>query len=159
MGRVCAGAVPPVCHWFGTAPRIRLTGTSGGLGFLRNARVRSRLEYQVPRDAEIDSPKLIRLAAGERDHCERCVPTFPRRAAFDVVQASPIVALGNAGDPAATETLGVALGLDDARLRSYSAWALGQLATNGSRALLESALLVERDPEATAEIEVALAGD
>jgi HEAT repeat protein len=74
---------------------------------------------------------------------------------------SAIVALGNVGDPAAVEALGAVLGAEDSdeRLRAYSAWALGRLATERSRELLEAARASERDPAVAAEIEAALAAE
>jgi epoxyqueuosine reductase len=125
----------------------------------RNARVRTKLEYPVPTDTVDDSPELIPLAAGDLDYYERSVPTFPKRAGFDVMRGSAVVALGNLGDPAATDTLGATLATEDSdeRLRSYSAWALGRLGTKRSRRLLEAARASEREPAVLAEIEAALA--
>jgi len=127
----------------------------------RNARVRTRVSYPVPTDTVNDSPELIPLAAGDRDYYDLHIPTFPRRAGFDVMRDSAIVALGNVGDPAAVEALGAVLGAEDSdeRLRAYSAWALGRLATERSRELLEAAFPSERDPAAAAEIEAALAAE
>jgi epoxyqueuosine reductase len=125
----------------------------------RNARIATRTAYPVPTDTVNDSPELIPLVAGDRDYYDRSIPTFPRRAGFDVMRASAIVALGNAGDPVAVEALGGVLAArdEDARLRSYSAWALGRLDTRRSRALLEAARASEQDPTVAAEIEKALA--
>jgi hypothetical protein len=105
-----------------------------------------------------DSPELIPLAAGDRDYYDRSIPIFPRRAGFNVMRGSAIIALGNSGDTAAVETLGATLRAADAdsRLRVYSAWALGRLATERSRELLESARESERVPSVAAEIEAAL---
>jgi epoxyqueuosine reductase len=125
----------------------------------RNARVATRVGYPVPTDTVDDSPELLPLAAGDRNYYERFIPTFPKRAGFDVMRGSAIVALGNVGDPVATEELAGVLGADDAdaRSRAYSAWALGRLATERSRELLEAALPSEHDPMVAAEIEAALA--
>jgi epoxyqueuosine reductase len=125
----------------------------------RNARVRTRVSYPVAVDTVNDSPELVPLAAGDRDYYDRSVPTFPKRAGFDAMRGSAIVALGNIGDPVATEALGGVLGAEDedARLRAYSAWALGRLATERSRELLEAARASEPDPSVAAEIDAALA--
>jgi epoxyqueuosine reductase len=122
----------------------------------RNARVPVKTNYPVQTDTVGDSPELIPLAAGDRDYYDRVVPTFPRRAGFETMRGSAIVALGNAGDPAAVETLGAILAEPDPRLRAYSAWALGRIATDRSRALLQAAGDREADPEVSAEIEAAL---
>jgi epoxyqueuosine reductase len=125
----------------------------------RNARVLPRASHPVPTDTVNDSPELIPLAAGDRDYYERSIPTFPRRVGLDAMRGSAIVALGNIGDPVAVEELGATLRLEDTRLRAYSAWALGRLATERSRVLLEAARASERDPMVAAEIEAAVAGE
>jgi epoxyqueuosine reductase len=124
----------------------------------RNVRIATRTAYPVPTDTVNDSPELIPLAAGDRDYYERCMPTFPRRAGFEVMRANAIVALGNSGDPAGVEELGRVLTAEDVepRVRAYSAWALGRLATERSRELLAAALASERDPAVLAEIRAAL---
>jgi epoxyqueuosine reductase len=124
----------------------------------RNARVATKTSYPVPTDTVNDSPELIPLAAGDRDYYDRSIPTFPRRAGFDVMRASAVVALGNVGDPIAVATLGRVLGSEgaDARLRAYSAWALGRLGTERARELLAEARAAEGDAAVAAEMEAAL---
>jgi epoxyqueuosine reductase len=122
----------------------------------RNARVQTRTSYPVPTDTVNDGPELIPLATGDRDFYDRAMPTFPKRAGFDVMRANAIVALGNVGDPAAVEALGSTIQSENARLRGYSAWALGRLGTERARGLLETARRSEEDPEVAAEIDAAL---
>jgi epoxyqueuosine reductase len=122
----------------------------------RNAHVGTRTEYPVPTDTVDDGPELIPLATGDRVFYDRVVPTFPRRAGFDVMRGNAIVALGNVGDPVAVEALGSALMDESPRHRAYSAWALGSIATTRSRALLEAAALSEQDASVAAEIAAAL---
>jgi epoxyqueuosine reductase len=122
----------------------------------RNARVATKTDYPVRTDTVDDSPELIPLAAGDRDYYERFTPTFPKRAGWETMRGNALVALGNAGDLAAVETLGRTLADPDPRLRAYSAWSLGRLATGGSRQLLRAALASELVPEVAAEIEAAL---
>jgi len=127
-----------------------------------NSGVAAPTAYPVPTDAMNDGPELIPLAAGDRAFYERSVPTFPRRAGFDATRAGAVVALGNAADPVAVETLGAVLrGADegaaaDARLRGYAAWSLGRLGTDRARELLAQAEGTERDAGVRAEIEAAL---
>jgi epoxyqueuosine reductase len=127
----------------------------------RNSGVAARAAYPVPTDPFDDGPELIPLAAGDRAFYDLSVPTFARRAGFDVMRASAVVALGNVGDPAAMETLGgVLLGADegaaaDARLRGYAAWSLGRLGIERARELLAEAREAEGDAGVVAEIEAA----
>jgi epoxyqueuosine reductase len=123
-----------------------------------SAPVQPRRSYPVPTDTVNDSPELLRLGAGDRDYYDRAIPTFPKRAGFEAMRGSAIVALGNAGDPAAEEVLAATLRLDDPKLRAYSAWALGRIRSVGSRDLLLAARESERDEAVAGEIEAALAG-
>ncbi len=122
-----------------------------------NAEVRPRREYPVATDGVDDCPELLPLAAGDRAYYDRHIPTFPRQAGFETMRASAIVALGNAGDPAAVETLAEALRSPDMRHRAYSAWALGRLRSDRARMLLEDARAAESDATVLEEIDAALA--
>jgi epoxyqueuosine reductase len=119
--------------------------------------VAPRRQYPVPTDGMDDCPELIPLAAGDRDHYERTVPTFPRQAGFETMRASAIVALGNLADPAAVETLAETLRSPDTRHRAYSAWALGRIGTERARQLVGEAASTETDATVRDEIEAALA--
>jgi epoxyqueuosine reductase len=123
-----------------------------------SAPVQPRRSYPVPTDTVNDSPELLRLAEGDRDYYDRAIPTFPKQAGFEAMRASSIVALGNAGDPAAEEVLASTLRLDDPKMRAYTAWALGRIGSAGSRDLLLAARESERDEAVAGEIEAALAG-
>jgi epoxyqueuosine reductase len=121
-----------------------------------SARIPRRTSHPVPTDTVDDCPELLPLAAGDDDYYDQAIPTFPRRAGRDAMRGSAIVALGNAGDPAAVETLGRTIAAENPQLRAYSAWSLGQLGTNASRTALEAALAVEQDAAVAVEIEDAL---
>jgi epoxyqueuosine reductase len=121
-----------------------------------NANVQPRREYPVATDTVGDCPELLPLAAGDRAYYDRSIPTFPRQAGFETMRASAIVALGNAGDPVAVETLAGTIGSEDQRQRAYSAWALGRLSSERSRILLEEARDREADELVLQEIRAAL---
>jgi epoxyqueuosine reductase len=122
----------------------------------RNAGVAPRAAYPVPVDTVHDSPELLPIASGDMDYYSRSVPTFSKRAGFDVMRGSAIIALGNAADPAATAVLGSTLRSGSATHRAYSAWALGRIGGGDARALLAAARAAETDAGVTAEIDAAL---
>lgn len=123
----------------------------------RSRDVLPRNRHPVPTDTVDDCPELLPLAAGDRAYYDRSIPTFPRQAGFETMRASAIVALGNAGDPVAAETLAETIRSDDQRHRAYSAWALGRLPSDRARMLLEDARAAESDATVLEEIEAALA--
>jgi epoxyqueuosine reductase len=100
-----------------------------------------------------DGPELLPLAAGDGGYFERAMPTFSRRAGLDAIRGNAIVALGNARDPVAVETLAETIRLEDPRLRAYSAWALGRIGGARAAALLDQATAAETDPVVAAEID------
>ncbi len=122
----------------------------------RNSRIRPRGKYPVPTDDIDDSPELIPLLGGDMDYYKRVIPTFPMRAGIDAIRGNAVIALGNIGDPAAVEGLGVTLGHSKAQLRAYSAWALGRIGTAGARGMIKDALARESDPMVIGEMETAL---
>ena len=122
----------------------------------KNARIRPRGKYPVPTDDVDDSPELIPLLDGDMAYFKRVIPSFPMRAGIDAIRGNAIIALGNIGDPAAVEGLGGTLRHSMARLRAYSAWALGRIGTAGARRMVEAALARESDPMAIGEMEAAL---
>jgi epoxyqueuosine reductase len=121
----------------------------------RSRDVAPRSSHPVPTDTIDDYPELLPLAAGDRAYYDRSIPTFPKQAGFETMQASAIVALGNVGDPAAVETLAETLRSPDVRHRAYSAWALGRLPSDRARMLLEDARAAESDATVLEEIDAA----
>jgi epoxyqueuosine reductase len=119
---------------------------------------RSASSYPVAVDAVNDSPELLPLVAGDTAYYDATIPTFPRQAGRETMRASAVVALGNSGDSGVDlEPLRGALAeAEDARLRSYAAWALGRLGTEGAQALLTEASRSESDPAVAEEIRAAL---
>jgi len=73
------------------------------------------------------------------------------------MRGNAAIALGNLGDPSATEALAKTLGHEDPQLRAYSAWALGRIGGATARAILESALAAETESKVIGEIRGALA--
>lgn len=67
-----------------------------------------------------------------------------------------LVGLGNGGDRSAIPVLEQALGDRHPLVRGHAAWALGELAGEESRRLLEDRLQVEEDGWVRSELEAAL---
>lgn len=80
---------------------------------------------------------------------------IPRRQAR-YLRRNALVALGNAGGPAALAVLAGYLGHPDRLLRMHAAWALGRLGGSTSGAALKVGLGREKDTEVRHEIETAL---
>lgn len=77
-----------------------------------------------------------------------------RRPAY--LRRNALVALGNAGGPAAVGVAAGYVGHPDPLLRGHAAWALGRLGGPAAAAALRSAASGEADPEVRAEIGAAL---
>jgi epoxyqueuosine reductase len=125
----------------------------------KNKHVRPRGEYPIPTDGVNDSPELIPLLTGDLEYFKQVIPTFPMRAGIDNIRGNAVIALGNIGDPAAAEGLGATLAHAKPQLRAYSAWALGRIATDKARGMINAARARESDPMVIAEMDNALSQD
>ncbi len=95
------------------------------------------------------------LSAGNARYRKLVRRTALRRVSRDVLARNAAVALGNAGDRAATPALARALaGHPSALVRGHAAWALGRLGGSLATSALEAALA---DPDAEVRREAALA--
>jgi len=72
-------------------------------------------------------------------------------------QRNAAIALGNTRDPAFIGDLARAMDAPDDVIRSYAAWALGQIGGQSAKAILERKLSLETEPAVKAEIKDALA--
>jgi epoxyqueuosine reductase len=79
-----------------------------------------------------------------------------RRAQRDGFVRNVVVALGNSHSSEAIPALGMALNDRSPLVRGHTAWALGQIASEHARGLLQAALAGEANPEVRAEIEDSL---
>jgi epoxyqueuosine reductase len=79
-----------------------------------------------------------------------------RRAKRDGFVRNVVVALGNSHRAEAVPALATALRDLSPLVRGHAAWGLGQVGTPESRQLLESAAVIESDPEVLVEISLAL---
>ncbi len=108
------------------------------------------------RSVEHATPDLIALARMNTNQMRQLVRrTALRRVPREVLQRNVAIALGNAGDPDAVPVLGELLASRFSIVRLHAAWALGQLATPGARALLDGALDRETNAEVRAELTAA----
>lgn len=125
----------------------------------RNRRAAPRLDYPVPVDNLGDSPELLPLITAGEAHFRQRIPSFALEAGIEAIRGNAIIALGNIGDPAAVPALGKTLRHEQARIRAYSAWALGRIGGRPARRLLEKALAEETEPAVRGEIKGALEGE
>ncbi|MDE2841482.1 MAG: tRNA epoxyqueuosine(34) reductase QueG [Chloroflexota bacterium] len=98
------------------------------------------------------------LEISEEEFQRRFQGTPLMRAKRQGLRRNAIVALGNAGDPAAIPALRRVL-LDDeeaAVLRGHAAWALGRFRESAAKSALRQSLEQESPPEVRAEVEAAL---
>ncbi len=113
----------------------------------------------LPRDVERAYPSLYRLLAmSTRTFREEYRGTAMMRARRAGLARNAAVALGNIGTEDDIPHLSrAALGHDLALVRGHAAWALGRIGGSRARQALVRAWERERDAEARAEIELALA--
>jgi epoxyqueuosine reductase len=109
---------------------------------------------------EQQTPELIPLLNLDlSSFAVRYQGTALRRAGRDRFVRNVAVALGNLGDPRATEPLRRSLERDPSALvRGHAAWALGRIGGEEARAALTSAWGTEADPDVRREIEYARSG-
>lgn len=97
---------------------------------------------------------LINISAGEfRKHVGPTTAGWIRRTR---IRRNAVIAAGNAGDPAVLGELVASMADPEPIIRGHAAWALGQIGAGQARAALEKALPAEDDPQAAAEIRLAL---
>jgi epoxyqueuosine reductase len=111
-----------------------------------------------PRDGNV-MPALAALAQLTNEEFNSRFRGSPiRRTKRDGFVRNVVVALGNSRRPEAVPAIAAALRDASSLVRGHAAWALGQIDTDESRRLLESAATVETDPQVLEEIALALNG-
>ncbi len=108
-------------------------------------------------------PDLLRLIGMTKSDFRRWFePTAAGWRGKTTIQRNAVIALGNAGDPAALPPLLQSLQSESDVIRAHAAWALGRLArlapqtAGAARSALTQRLEVERTPAVVHEIETAL---
>jgi epoxyqueuosine reductase len=117
------------------------------------------LEPQFTQRHDFAAPALLPLLElTDETFIERFRGSPIRRAKRVGLQRNVCVALGNIGDTSAVPALVLVLrNATEPMLRGHAAWALGRIGGPEAELALEAAASDERDPEARAEIEAALA--
>ncbi len=117
------------------------------------------LEPAFTQRHDFSAPALLPLLElTDEGFIERFRGSPIRRAKRVGLQRNVCVALGNIGDPSAVPGLArVLASAEEPMLRGHAAWALGRIATDAAESALREAARTERDGEALAEIEAALA--
>ena len=122
----------------------------------KNRKLEPRSSYPVPLETTEDHPELIPLAAAETAYYKKVFASFPLRAGVNALRGNVIIALGNTADDSAAAPLGLTLHHAKARIRAYSAWALGRIGGDEARRLLFDAKGTKTESEVLEEIEFAL---
>ena len=113
--------------------------------------------YPVQIEETSDSPDLIPLLLGDESYYKAVLPSFALwLAGISSLRRNAALALGNTGDPAAVPALVEALSYPEPQLRSYAAWALGEIGGKKAREALARSLGSEVDLEVQEEIRAAL---
>lgn len=118
-------------------------------------RAASHPELEIPeRRAELDLARLLRL--DREEYVERFRGSPMKRAKLEGLQRNAAVAMGNRRQPRYVAPLAEALAEGEPVVRAHAAWALGRIAGDEARRVLEEALVREAEPEVAAEIRAAL---
>ena len=104
------------------------------------------------------APELISLLSLTEEQFRERIRRSPiKRTRPRGILRNVCVALGNIGDPQAVPALISALHDDEPLIRGHAAWALGRIGSKQALAILQEALVMEKDGEVQKEIQYALA--
>ncbi|MFZ5817570.1 MAG: tRNA epoxyqueuosine(34) reductase QueG [Bacillota bacterium] len=129
----------------------------------RRVRPSRHPEFAAAPELEGGRPGLLKLLAMTKGDFRRWFqPTAAGWRGKTTIQRNAVIALGNAGDPAALEPLVGALQGESGVIRAHAAWALGRLArlapaaAGPAREALQQRLGEEPEPAVRHEIQIAL---
>jgi len=122
----------------------------------KNQGLTPRKHYPVKIEEKSDNPGLISLLLGDENYYKTVLPESVLEMDISALRRNVALALGNIGAPIATPALVKSLSHSEPRVRSYVAWALGNI--RGKKAIDALARLRnnEIDPEVQGEIKIAL---
>jgi epoxyqueuosine reductase len=122
----------------------------------KNQGLTPRRHYPVDIEKKSDSPDLIPLLLGDENCYKTILPESVLEMDIAALRRNVALALGNIGDPIAVPALVESLSHSESKVRSYAAWALGEIGGKKARAALTRSLDSETNSEVQEEIKVAL---